>query len=216
MVIMKKLIYVFVMLVGLQTTFAATEFYLKINSTGNYQVSFAGQLQTTSTNEFRFHGLPSGIWTLAVMNDTGTIVYTCSIVLSDGFRLVAQLNNLNNLQLIGSFQVSTQSWYMDVYNNGFQNTTTVDNYNFGLIKEHLLTYNNTENKLKAAKEITRNNRLTSQQITEICGLFKYEYTRLEYAKFAYDYVIDRGMYFLIYTELNYYSDSELQEYIANH
>ncbi len=199
-----------------QAVKASSEFYLKINVSGYYKVKFADQQQITSTNEFRFHGLNAGTWTLTVSNEADQPLFTTAVALSEGYRMVAELNNFSNIQLIGSFQMAHQSWYLDGYSSNTQVIATVDDYTFGMIKDHLSSYSNTENKLRTAKEITKNNRLTSQQVTEICGLFKYESTRLEYAKYAYNYVIDKGLYFLIYSVLSYSSDDELRDYIANH
>lgn len=54
-----------------------------------------------------------------------------------------------------------------------------------------------DDKMKVAKQITRNNCLSVNQIVEICKLFSFEDNKLEYAKFAYDFTFEKNKYYLI-------------------
>jgi hypothetical protein len=56
--------------------------------------------------------------------------------------------------------------------------------------------------------------ITSSQVKELCNLFTYESTRLEFAKFAYHYTVDKNRYYIVNDALIYRSSkSELSEYI---
>ncbi len=72
-------------------------------------------------------------------------------------------------------------------------------------------------RLTVAKQITRINCLTTNQIKEILLMFDFESTRLEYAKFAYDYTFDKDNYFKINDVFSFQSSvNELEEYITSH
>ena len=69
-------------------------------------------------------------------------------------------------------------------------------------------------KLSTAKQITSKNYLCVAQIAQICRLFSYEQTKLDFAKYAYQYCVDKNNYFQL-NEVFTYSGSkdELKKYI---
>ena len=72
-----------------------------------------------------------------------------------------------------------------------------------------------DTKLGIAKQITTNNRLCVSQIVQICRLFTYENTKLEYAKFAYSYCYDKNNYYQLNDVFEYsFSKDELRKYIG--
>lgn len=73
-----------------------------------------------------------------------------------------------------------------------------------------------DSKLSQAKEITQKNCLSATQIKAICELFDFESTRVEYAKFAYDYCFDKNNYWQINDSFDFDSSvSEINDYIRN-
>lgn len=54
-----------------------------------------------------------------------------------------------------------------------------------------------DSKMTVAKQVTKANCLTVEQIKEVMGLFSFEESKLDYAKYAYDYCFNPGDYFLI-------------------
>lgn len=65
-----------------------------------------------------------------------------------------------------------------------------------------------DTKLTQAKQITKANCLTSDQIKEMMGVFGFEETRLAYAKFAYDYCFDKNNYYTINDAFSFESTIE--------
>ena len=205
-----------------QPLIASSELYLKINMPGTHTVTIGDQIQTSSTNEFRFHGLNSGIWTITISNNQDKSLSNYSVTLSNDYRTVVELNDKSSLVLLGNILVEQKYWYMDFFSpvfNSATNTTHVglDEYTFGFVKEYVKKQEYESRRLAAAKEATKNNSMSSIQITTICKLFDYDSNRLEYAKFAYDFVADKGMYFLVNGSFEYSSSvDELRSYVANH
>ena len=72
-----------------------------------------------------------------------------------------------------------------------------------------------DSKMTMAKQITRSNCLTSAQVSGIMKSLDFEDSRLEYAKFAYDYTFDIGNYFKVNDAFQFESSiEELDEYIS--
>jgi hypothetical protein len=71
-----------------------------------------------------------------------------------------------------------------------------------------------ESKFNTAKQITSNNWLCVSQIVQICKLFSFEQTKLDFAKFAYRYCVDQNNYYQLNEVFTYSaSKDELRRYI---
>lgn len=73
-----------------------------------------------------------------------------------------------------------------------------------------------DSKLSQAKQITKSNCLRAKQIKEICKLFSFEDTKMQYAKFAHKYCYDQNNYWQINDVFSFSSSvEELNDYIKN-
>jgi len=73
-----------------------------------------------------------------------------------------------------------------------------------------------DTKLKVAKNFTRSNCLTVNQIKQVIALFSFEENKLEYAKFAYDYCVDKNNYFQLSDVFSFSSSTdELNDFLEN-
>jgi hypothetical protein len=69
-------------------------------------------------------------------------------------------------------------------------------------------------KFSTAKQVTTNNSLCVVQITQICRLFSFEQTKLDYAKFAYRYCVDQNNYYMLNEVFSFAaSKDELRRFI---
>ena len=65
-----------------------------------------------------------------------------------------------------------------------------------------------------AKQITKSNCLTAEQVKQLTMLFDFESGKLEYAKFAYAYCYDLGNYYKVNDAFDFESSiKELDEHI---
>ena len=70
------------------------------------------------------------------------------------------------------------------------------------------------NRLDIAKQIVKDNGMSTKQIAQVCSLFTFDSNKLEFAKFAYHFCVDRKRYFLLDEVFTYNSSKEeLHEYI---
>lgn len=73
-----------------------------------------------------------------------------------------------------------------------------------------------DTKLTTAKQICKNSCMTAGQIRDINKLFSFEETRLEFAKYAYDFVFDSSKYYKVNDSFSFESSIEqLNEYIES-
>jgi hypothetical protein len=77
-------------------------------------------------------------------------------------------------------------------NGGFQGLMTYRE--FEALKERIKQNTFENGKLDAAKTLTRENTLTTNQVAEITRLFNFDNNRLEYAKYAFQFTYDRENY----------------------
>ena len=72
-------------------------------------------------------------------------------------------------------------------------------------------------KLSLAEQVVSSNLMTASQILGICRLFSFESNKLEFAKYAYEYCVDRNKYFLLNEAFTYESSKrELSEFIKKY
>ncbi|MFM7024123.1 MAG: DUF4476 domain-containing protein [Flavobacteriales bacterium] len=90
----------------------------------------------------------------------------------------------------------------------------MDDVDFNDAKSSISSKPFEDSKMTVAKQITENNCLSTSQVKQIMGLFTYEETKLEFAKFAYSHTVDKNKYYKINDAFTYSTSiDELQEYI---
>lgn len=71
-----------------------------------------------------------------------------------------------------------------------------------------------DSRMTVAKQITKGNCLSADQVRDVTRLFDFESGKLEYAKFAYDYCYDQGNYYKVNDAFEFeMSIDELDEHI---
>jgi hypothetical protein len=71
-----------------------------------------------------------------------------------------------------------------------------------------------DSQLKVAKTFTKNNCLSAAQIKEIMGMFSFEESKLDYAKYAYDFCVDKKNYYMLSDAFSFSSSSDdLNEFL---
>ena len=73
-----------------------------------------------------------------------------------------------------------------------------------------------DSRLTVAKQMTKSNCLTAAQVKEVMGLLSFEESKLDFAKFAYDYCFDQKNYYVVNDAFGFSgSIDELNEYIGS-
>jgi Domain of unknown function (DUF4476) len=107
--------------------------------------------------------------------------------------------------------VDNNDQYYDRDSKGVMDKITFDQFKQSLKKE---SYDDT--RLKIGKQFIAANYFNAQQVKELVAIFSFEESKLEMAKYAYDYTVDKGNYFMIIDVFSFSSSKDtLMEYIKN-
>lgn len=95
-------------------------------------------------------------------------------------------------------------------------STSATSADFNSVSGSIKSKSFEDSKLTTAKQATRGKCFTAAQIRDIMKLFKFEESRLDYAKFAYDFVFDASNYYLVNEAFTFESSIEdLDNYISS-
>lgn len=85
---------------------------------------------------------------------------------------------------------------------------------FATGKNSIKSQSFSDSQLKVAKTFTKNNCLSAAQIKEIMGMFSFEESKLDYAKYAYDFCVDKKNYYMLSDAFSFSSSSDdLNEFL---
>ena len=98
-------------------------------------------------------------------------------------------------------------------NSGYRGLMTYNE--FQTMKERVKQNTLDNGKLEAARNLTRANTLTANQVAEIVHLMALDNNRLEYAKFAYEYTYDRQNYLMVADALSFTNNRRSLEQFIN-
>lgn len=103
--------------------------------------------------------------------------------------------------------------YVPGYNGPYGCAQPMSASGFASVKSSIQDADFENTKMSTAKTILGSNCLTVDQVVEICKLFDFENTKLEFAKFAYSHTYDKGNYFKVNTVFDFdASKEELNKY----
>lgn len=95
-------------------------------------------------------------------------------------------------------------------------STAMSSANFNSAKSNIASKGFDDTKLSTAKSIVKTNCMSAAQIKTICEEFGFDESRLEFAKYAYDYCTDKNNYFVVNEAFSFSSSTdELNEYIES-
>ncbi|HPA31317.1 MAG TPA: DUF4476 domain-containing protein, partial [Bacteroidia bacterium] len=85
---------------------------------------------------------------------------------------------------------------------------------FSDLKQSISSKSFEDSKMTIAKQVLRNNCLFTSQVKELMGLFTFEESKLDFAKYAYDFTYDIGNYFKVNDMFTFESSiDDLNNYI---
>jgi hypothetical protein len=117
----------------------------------------------------------------------------------------------------GNPQGSSQHYNMPGYDGPLGCPYPISKEDFYSAKATISFNNFEEERMESAKKIIRNSCLAVSQLKDLIVLFSFENTRLEFAKFAYDFTFDQGNYYKLNDAFAYQASiDELNKYIITH
>jgi hypothetical protein len=107
-------------------------------------------------------------------------------------------------------------YIMPGYNGPIGCPYPISDLDFADVKRSISSKSFEDSKLTIAKEVTSSNCLFASEVKEVMMLFSFESTRLEFAKYAYDFTYDRGNYYKVNDAFQFESSiDELKDYIRH-
>lgn len=104
----------------------------------------------------------------------------------------------------------------DPYGNHNQQCYPMSSQNFKDVKQTISNSSFENTKLETAKTIIASNYLTTDQVMEICRLFDFENSKLDFAKFAYNRTIDKSNFYRVSNIFDFdTSRSALNRFLQN-
>ena len=179
---------------------------------------------------------PSNVYVMHYGNPAGamggTVSQTTTTTTTTGGSTVGASMNVNGMNVNVSVNdplmngtvrhtttTTTTSSYSDDRN--YRNSEPVNDCyamksgNFQSAKATISNESFDETRLSTAKSIIASNCLTSDQVLEICKLFSFEQSRLDFAKCAYGKTVDQNNYFKVNNAFSFSaSKDELNNYIS--
>jgi len=140
-----------------------------------------------------------------------------AIALGNVFGQVTTVNNGNgqviqNIQIIQQVQEAPQPQQPIEPNHHENKLKPCSNESFVEIKSMIMDEKFASDKLEIAKQATKGEHLTAEQIRDIAKLLQYESDRVEYLTFAYEFCFDKNKYYLVNQAFQYSSSKdELKE-----
>lgn len=100
--------------------------------------------------------------------------------------------------------------------SGCKNRMPMNSRDFSSAFETVKNLGFDETRLKTAKQIISDNCMNTNQISQICGVFGFESSKLDFAKFAFEFCVEPKNYFKINNVFGFSSSvDELNNYIQN-
>ena len=112
-------------------------------------------------------------------------------------------------------QTQQQVYIMPGYNGPVGCPYPISPYNFTALKNTISTKSFEDSKLLIAEQLIASNCLLSLQVREIMMLFSFEDSKIQIAKYAYNYTFDIGNYFKVNDAFTFENSiGELNTYIS--
>ena len=152
--------------------------------------------------------------TTTTTGTTGTVGANVSV---NGMNVNVSVNDPVMNGTVTHTTTTTTTSYSDDYTTSapVNDCYAMKKSNFESAKATITNESFDETRLSTAKSIIASNCLTSEQVLEICKLFSFEGSRLDFAKSAYGKTVDPNNYFKVNNAFSFSSSKdELNKYIS--
>lgn len=222
----------------IQLSKADSEFFIKINNTGNYTVYLNNEAQKTKKGIVRFFDLNPGYYSLRIVSQNYWMpqtIFQDNIQIQNGFRYAAEFQKNYGLNMIAQIPYVQNNWFIDnLITSNFPNhnhypNNNYPNYNYpgnfgwnqmdnATFESLIQTVKNTSfdaDRVEIIKNAVKANNISSAQVMELLKQVSFEDNRLELAKYCYSQTYDKQNYFQVNNVFSFSSSiSALNKYIA--
>lgn len=233
--IMKKTFTLFTALLISAVLLAQTK--LSITTTGNLtiRVMVDGKKYQTGSGTVMINDLKSGNHSVKIFRQTNErnrggannnggnyqLVYSKNLFVKANYHVDITVNRFGKAfvdeQVMGvGYNDDDDDWGVDNNDQYFDRDSrrAMDNNSFEQFKQSISNETFASSKIKMAKQVIGINYVTAAQVKEIVSLMSFDDNKLDIAKYAYDYTVDKGNYFLVNDAFSFSKSKEaLMDYI---
>lgn len=213
---------------------------LSISSTGNadIRIMIDGRKYPANSNTVMLSNLNSGYHSIKIFRVPNNrdryqygyrknkyeLVYNGNLYLKPRYHTDITINRFGKTfvdeQLLsaGYYEEEEDDWGVDNNDQYFDNygRRAMDNSAFQQFKQSCEKEPFDDTRMKIAKQFMPMNYFSTAQVKELIGIFSFENNKLDMAKYAYDYTVDKGNYYLVNDAFSFNTSKEaLMDYIKN-
>lgn len=213
---------------------------LSISATGNsdIRIMIDGRKYTSESNTFMLNNISSGFRNVKIYrvvnnrnrgrygygNGKYELVYNGNVYLKPQYHTDITINRFGKAFV--DEQLASNVYYDEDYDDwsSYDNDRQPDNYgrramdnaSFQQFKQSCERESFDNTRMKIARQFMPMNYFTTTQVKELLGIFSFENNKLDMAKYAYDYTVDKGNYYVVNDAFSFSNSKEaLMDYIKN-
>lgn len=216
---------------------AQTKLSISATNNADLRVMVDGMRYTSNGREIVISNLKNGNHTVKIFragndrnrynnnnrNNGYQLVYSSNVFVKPQYHIDIVINRFGKAfideQMISNgyyeddddWGVDNNDQYYDRYSRRAMDKASFEQFRQAVKKESF-----DDTRLKVAKQVISNNYFNAAQVKELASLFSFEDSKLQIAKYAYDYTVDKGNYFVVNDAFSFSSSKEeLMNYIQN-
>ncbi len=218
--------------------FDQTRLTISANSNTSLRIMVDGRKYSSQNGEVLISNLPAGYHAIKIFvlqkrgfsNNRGQgggyqnnyqLTYNNSVYIKPQYHTDITVNRFG--KVLVDEQPISNGYYDEEENWGDDGNTQGGNYNqamsansFEQFKQTLRRESFDDTKMSIAKQVISSNWFTSSQVKELVTLFTFENSKLDIAKYAYKYTLDKGSYFIVLDAFTFNnSKDELMQFMRN-
>lgn len=156
-------------------------------------------------------------------NNGYQLVYSNNLFVKPQYHVDITINRfgkafVDEQMISGNYNDDDDDWGVDNNDQYYERSSrrAMENNDFQQLKRSIAKESFDDNKMKIAKQFGSLNYFNTAQVKELVGVFFSESSKLELAKYMYDYTVDKANYFVVNDALFFNSSKEeLMNYIKN-
>jgi hypothetical protein len=151
------------------------------------------------------------------------LIYNSNLFVKQQYHVDITINRFGKAfvdeQLIsGGYYEEDDDWGVDNNDQYYDNYSkrAMDKASFDQLKKSIANESFDNTRTTVAKQYISVNYFNSSQVKQLVELFSFENSRLEIAKYAYDYTVDKGNYFMVNDAFSFSTSKDsLMDFIKN-
>jgi nuclear transport factor 2 (NTF2) superfamily protein len=151
------------------------------------------------------------------------LIYSSNLFVKQQYHVDITINRfgkafVDEQMISGGYNEDDDDWGVDNNDQYYDNYSkrAMDKPTFDQLKRSIANESFENTRMSVAKQYIAVNYFNSAQVKQLVELFSFENNKLEIAKYAYDYTVDKGNYFMVNDAFSFSTSKEsLMDYIKN-